>query len=360
MNERPSRGDALIDLLFNLWRIHQNSSRDTIVLEARKEGLFYAVVVEEIFDLLWTLQAVSATNKALLISKALRTWQLFFPRDSLQNRFTAQLVGLGHRQDYFTDGQQILTGGMKELRFRPLKLETRTTLSGVQWEEEVPALENVRKACLALRCSAKSISRAVLLFTKAQPQDPDFFDISQNLVETLSKSWTSLQEFVALVSALPAVLEGGRGLFPQEDDFGEQSILRRGDARTRVQGLFEHLMPTAADMLKRIKAMKKLARKGLPISVLESSEEYVSTIDELNELIELIRKDVGVAENELRQSFWVIVALRISLAAVRGLLEEESSPPLGPLALRLDRGMKEIYQQDILPAARLKRSFSRA
>ncbi|EXJ66863.1 uncharacterized protein A1O5_10058 [Cladophialophora psammophila CBS 110553] len=54
-NERPSRGDALVDLLFNLRRIHRISSKDTTVLEARKEGVYYAVIVEEIFDLLWTL-----------------------------------------------------------------------------------------------------------------------------------------------------------------------------------------------------------------------------------------------------------------------------------------------------------------
>jgi hypothetical protein len=284
LNDRPSRGEDLVDLLFTLRCIHRNSSRDTIVLEARKEGLYYAVVVKEIFDLLSTLQLVSATNKALIISKALRTWHRLFPRDSLQNHFTVQLVALGHGQHFFTDDRQILTGGVEKLRFRAMKLEIQTKLSGEQWEEEIPELKYVGKACLALRCSAKSIPRAVILFTKAQqqnpPQNPDLVDLARNLVETLSKSWTSLQEFVAMVSALPTLLEGVRGLFPQEDNFGGQSILRRRDARTRVQGLFEHIMPTATDMLKRIKAMKKLARNGAPISILEGTEDYGSKIDE--------------------------------------------------------------------------------
>jgi len=353
-HKRPSRGDDLIDLLFNLRRIHRISSRDTIVLEARKEGLYYTVMVEEIFDLLWTLPAVSGKKQALMISKALRAWQLRFPRDPLQNHFTAQLMALGHLQDYFTDDQHILTSGLEDLQLRPLKPEIQTTLSGTQWEDEVPELENVGQACRTLRYGAGNIPRAVLLFTNALPENPDFIDTARNLVETLKKSWTSLQKFVGLVSALPTVLEGGPGLFLEEENSGEQPILRRRDARTRVQGLFEHILPTATDMLKRIEGMKKLAREGLPSSVVD----HIPEIDELRELIELIRKDVGAFENELEESIRIFVTLRISLAGVCGLIEGAS--PSVPLSLERDRTLKEIYQQDILPAAKLKKALSRA
>ncbi|KAK7932900.1 hypothetical protein LTR80_011580 [Exophiala xenobiotica] len=350
-HERPSRGDDLIDLLFNLRRIHRISSRDTIVLEARKEGLYYTVMVE----VLWTLPAVSGKKQALMISKALRAWQLRFPRDPLQNHFTAQLMALGHLQDYFTDDQHILTSGLEDLQLRPLKPEIQTTLSGTQWEDEVPELENVGQACRTLRYGAGNIPRAVLLFTNALPENPDFIDTARNLVETLKKSWTSLQKFVGLVSALPTVLEGGPGLFLEEENSGEQPILRRRDARTRVQGLFEHILPTATDMLKRIEGMKKLAREGLPSSVVD----HIPEIDELRELIELIRKDVGAFENELEESIRIFVTLRISLAGVCGLIEEGASPSV-PLSLERDRTLKEIYQQDILPAAKLKKALSRA
>ncbi|KAK5284560.1 hypothetical protein LTR14_011668 [Exophiala xenobiotica] len=350
-HKRPSRGDDLIDLLFNLRRIHRISSRDTIVLEARKEGLYYTVMVE----VLWTLPAVSGKKQALMISKALRAWQLRFPRDPLQNHFTAQLMALGHLQDYFTDDQHILTSGLEDLQLRPLKPEIQTTLSGTQWEDEVPELENVGQACRTLRYGAGNIPRAVLLFTNALPENPDFIDTARNLVETLKKSWTSLQKFVGLVSALPTVLEGGPGLFLEEENSGEQPILRRRDARTRVQGLFEHILPTATDMLKRIEGMKKLAREGLPSSVVD----HIPEIDELRELIELIRKDVGAFENELEESIRIFVTLRISLAGVCGLIEEGASPSV-PLSLERDRTLKEIYQQDILPAAKLKKALSRA
>jgi hypothetical protein len=294
------------------------------------------------------------TNQALIISKALRASQLSFPSDSLQNHFTAQLVALGQRQDYFTDYQQILTSGVEELRLRPPKLEIQTRLSGIDWEDEVPELENVSKACFTLRYSAENIPRAVRLFTKAQPGNPDFKDTARNLVETLGKGWTNIQEFVGLVSALPTVLEGGPGLYPEEENSGQQLILHRCDARTRVQGLFEHIVPTATAMLKRIKAMKKLARKGLPSNVVDS-KEHVSEIDELNELVELIRVDVEAVVNELRESFRLLVALRISLAGVPSLIEKEGASPSDPLALKWDRGLKEIHQQD-----KLKRPLSRA
>lgn len=289
-----------------------------------------------------------------MISKALRAWQLRFPRDPLQNHFTAQLMALGHLQDYFTDDQHILTSGLEDLQLRPLKPEIQTTLSGTQWEDEVPELENVGQACRTLRYGAGNIPRAVLLFTNALPENPDFIDTARNLVETLKKSWTSLQKFVGLVSALPTVLEGGPGLFLEEENSGEQPILRRRDARTRVQGLFEHILPTATDMLKRIEGMKKLAREGLPSSVVD----HIPEIDELRELIELIRKDVGAFENELEESIRIFVTLRISLAGVCGLIEGAS--PSVPLSLERDRTLKEIYQQDILPAAKLKKALSRA
>ncbi|EXJ66862.1 uncharacterized protein A1O5_10057 [Cladophialophora psammophila CBS 110553] len=96
-------------------------------------------------------------------------------------------------------------------------------------------------------------------------------------------------------------------------------------------------------MMKRIETMKKLARKRLPSSVVDTTK-HVSEIDELYELIELIREDVGAAENNLRESLWIIAALRISLAGVCGLIEKEGASPSDPLALKRDRRLKEIYQ----------------
>jgi hypothetical protein len=329
-----------------LREIHGNPDK-TVAFSRRddKPDVLIPEVEEEMYDLLWTVNTLPYRSVGLDIAKVARLWQEYFKTHVLHDFFTYQLFKFGSLQKLFAEDKTDITQGMKKLRITSGVPRRR----GAKLPEDSATI-NIKKGLSTAEKNSRHLTeRAVQVLRRARAPaaatnggDAYWQDLISGVVDFLKGDYECFEEFVHLVAAIPTILMGEQGVIEGEE-LPLQAVVSRGDARSLVQTILEgviHVDKYIRDHEQGRREIEEMAN-NLPVNLEGKPDDVTSIAEEMKDLLRYRSKSLPELKERLDGAVAVLVAMRLELAGVDGLLAVEKAWPMGR---KKDGGLVAVYK----------------
>lgn len=320
-------------------------------------------MVDEIYDLLWTLGISESVTHALEIAQIATLWQSYFKSHPLYAILLAQIFAVGALQTQFVDEEAELVGNFGRLEVHHETTEQMQSSASVPERQEEtfksieqkPTVEHCERTHKLANCTkAWGLEAGQLLKITPTASTQDMEQLCASMERLLKDYLKYDQEFARLVADIPVIFEGGQGVDDTEE-LGPATI-----GLKNVKSLFQRILEQVLEALKQINECKRLkdelvdmVRRELSplVRSLYKGKESAAMPVLLGTLAEIDIRSPQISDALLRD-FQTLIAMRMEMAGVKGLLTCEQ-PPRPGISGRGDAPtlFAGVYQQALLEQA---------
>ncbi|KAK5711681.1 hypothetical protein LTR17_018262 [Elasticomyces elasticus] len=308
--------DAALRLLPLLRQIHSRIGRvPEVEKDAHENGCLFIGAEEEIFDLLWTLPAVTNTDATLQIMEACLLWPRFCGSSFLHQVLIVEMIDLVHKQRPFENvvdqlGRVTLSSHVPRLTvWKKLRLYGYPDMPRL-WRE---GIEIQSQNVVTITQKFDGLRQPAGCDPNAQ------MERKKHASTVANKCATELQSTLALMCAATVWLEAGEGVFQGEEQLQWASV-DAFDVKKSIHQILETL----------------LAAKQLIISTLKKvvdTEEMCGAFrlcptddcQSPRRLSDFIKSSEEFDESSKVPA--ILMAIRVELAGLPGLFAERKETP---------------------------------
>jgi hypothetical protein len=308
--------------------------------------------VEEIFDLMWRLDTVQTSKEGLAVACALRLWEFSFDKSPLQACFSSQLTALAEKQEVLQDDEKMLAARLQKMTLTLRFARVVRWRAATPWEQQFPSVEHFHESMndkkhkfSGIETEVDRIMRNVeAAETNSQMDRVDAFSDVAACGNLLRDFFGTSQDFVAMVHALPNLLDNPCN--SQDDGGAHASILQHESARTRVQNILEDILRVVGSLGSATESIQRLICKDLRVClpIAGIGEVAGSVFDDHDELIDHMCSRDESQKEKLRAGIHVIIALRLSLAGMRDIGDNDEAPSRSSIPWKHGPGLVSLYK----------------